>query len=198
MSRLHTRADASSSQATGIPPVTAYLSLGSNLGDRRRMLVEALTRLEGHAGIEFDRVEDTAALYETDPVGEVSDQPAFLNAAARIRTVLEPLELLRVTQHIESGLGRVRQRPGDARVIDIDLLLYANAVVNTDALVVPHAAMLDRRFVLEPLCDLAPDVSVPGSSSVREATLVARTTHAEQRVRRVEEAGWAGRDALHR
>jgi 2-amino-4-hydroxy-6-hydroxymethyldihydropteridine diphosphokinase len=134
-------------------PVTAYLGLGSNLGDRETLLAAALDRLEG-AGV---RVRARSPLYETVAVA-IDPQPPYLNAAARVETTLPPDELLGLGLAIERGLGRVR--PAGAvgpapRLIDVDLLLYGDAVLDRPALVVPHPRLLERAFVRIPLADVA-------------------------------------------
>jgi len=128
-----------------------YLSLGSNLGDREANLRAALDRLEPR------RISPT---YETAPV-DYTAQPFFLNLVAEIETDLMPLQLLSRTQRIERELGRVRGIPKGPRVIDIDILLFGSRVMRTKRLEIPHPRMQDRRFVLVPLADLAPDLRHP-------------------------------------
>jgi len=178
-------------------PVEAYLSLGSNLNDRRMALIQAIERLAADPAISLDEKQDIAPLYETAPVGCPDEQPLYLNTAVRVRTTLAPPPLLELMLQVEASLGRVRRRVNEARVIDIDLLLYGDRRIDRDELVVPHPAMVDRRFVLEPLCDLAPVMRIPGTlSSVRDSTLAARTEHPEQIVRRVAGPEWAlGRES---
>lgn len=133
-----------------------YLSLGANLGDREGALREALAQL-GAAGIKVLRV---SSLYETEP-RDVPDQPWFLNAVAEAETELFPKMLLARTQSIEQAMGRRKTRPKGPRTIDIDILLYGNSVVDTEALVIPHPRMHERRFVLEPLSELDPELRHP-------------------------------------
>lgn len=133
-----------------------YLSLGSNLGDRAAYLRRALEAL-GVAGVRVLRV---SRVRETEPV-DVVDQPRFLNLVAEAETDLEPGELLARAQEIERELGRVRTQPKGPRTIDIDVLLYGSLVMNTPELAVPHPRMAKRRFVLEPLAELAPDLRHP-------------------------------------
>ncbi|MBI4444016.1 MAG: 2-amino-4-hydroxy-6-hydroxymethyldihydropteridine diphosphokinase [Acidobacteria bacterium] len=137
-------------------PVTAYLSLGSNLGERREQLRRACAALE-NSGV---RLRQISSLYETAPVDFV-EQDWFLNCVLEIETTLEPLELLREMQRIEQKLRRRRERPKGPRTIDIDLLLYGDSVLNLPELVVPHPQMTRRRFVLEPLLEIAPALVVP-------------------------------------
>lgn len=133
-----------------------YLSLGANLGDREAALREALSQL-GAAGIRILRV---SSLYETEP-RDVPDQPWFLNAVVEAETELFPKQLLARTQAVEQAMGRKKTRPKGPRSIDVDILLYGNAVVDTETLVIPHPRMHERRFVLEPLAELAPELRHP-------------------------------------
>jgi len=128
----------------------AYLGLGSNIGERERLLAEAVVRLSAHPAIDVTAV---SALYETDPVG-VTDQPSFLNIACRIETTLDPEALLGAALGIEQELGRVRTIRWGPRTIDIDLLLYDNREIRTPALTVPHPRLMERAFVLVPLLDV--------------------------------------------
>jgi len=135
---------------------TVYLSLGSNLGDRRRNLDEAL-RLLRERGVAVSRV---SRVYETEPQ-DVRDQPWFLNVAAEAQTRLFPVQLLHETQRVERQLGRKRAVAKGPRTIDIDILLFDGAVVETEELQIPHPRMASRRFVLEPLAELAPELRHP-------------------------------------
>jgi 2-amino-4-hydroxy-6-hydroxymethyldihydropteridine diphosphokinase len=142
----------------------AYVGLGANLGDRERTLQLAVARLGEVPGIEVVRV---STLRETDPVGVV-EQPRFLNGVAALETTLLPRELLAALLGVERGLGRVRadgERWGP-RVLDLDLLLYDDLVVCEPGLTVPHPRLHERRFVLEPLVELDPDLRVPGRGTV--------------------------------
>ena len=138
---------------------TAYLSLGSNLGDRLRLIQEAVAALTVEAG----PVTALSSLYETEPWG-FSSPHRFLNVALALETTLSPETLLAVTQHIERDLGRTHKsvdgRYAD-RTIDIDLLLVGDAVLDTPALTLPHPRLHLRRFVLEPLCEIAPALLHP-------------------------------------
>jgi 2-amino-4-hydroxy-6-hydroxymethyldihydropteridine diphosphokinase len=148
---------------------TAYVAVGSNLGDREATIARALELLDDPPALRLVR---TAAVRETAPVGVV-DQPPFLNTAVRLETMLRPRELLDRLLAIERRLGRVRtsERWGP-RTLDLDLLLYGAAVVDEPGLTVPHPRLHERRFVLEPLNELAPDLVVPGRGPV-EALLAA-------------------------
>jgi 2-amino-4-hydroxy-6-hydroxymethyldihydropteridine diphosphokinase len=146
---------------------TAYLSLGSNLGDRAANLRAAIERLA-----ELGSVSRTSSFYETEPV-EYTQQPWFLNCAVALQTALMPRQLLSRTQAIEQALGRRRLQPRlqqkGPRTLDIDILLFGNSVVDTAGLIIPHPAMHQRRFVLEPLAEIAPDARHPVfKRSIRE------------------------------
>ncbi len=144
------------------PPASAaaaYLGLGSNLGDRRAHLSEALRRLHGHPGI---RVVAASSLYATAPVG--LEGPEFLNAAAKIETELEPDALLDACLAVEQELGRVRGPGPQSRTIDIDLLVYGGVERSGERLALPHPRMTRRAFALLPLAEIAPDLIVAGRS----------------------------------
>ena len=142
----------------------AFLSLGSNLGDREEHLLSALERLEA-AGIHVLR---RSWIYETEPQ-DFHDQPWFLNLVVEVETELFPRLLLARLQAIELGMGRKRGIPKGPRPIDIDILLCGDFVIDTRELKVPHPRMSDRRFVLEPLAELAPDLHHPvNGKTVRE------------------------------
>jgi 2-amino-4-hydroxy-6-hydroxymethyldihydropteridine diphosphokinase len=142
---------------------TAYIGIGSNLGDRRRLIRQALDLLGAQADVE---VAALSTIRETEPVGIV-DQPRFLNAAARLETELAPRELLDRLLAVERDLGRVRVERYGPRTIDLDLLLYGDEVVDEPGLRVPHPRLGERRFVLEPLLELDPGLVVPGLGEVR-------------------------------
>jgi 2-amino-4-hydroxy-6-hydroxymethyldihydropteridine diphosphokinase len=134
---------------------TAYLSLGSNLGDRAENLRDAIASL-GALG----EVSAVSSLYETEPV-EVVAQPWFLNCAVTLVTEKMPRQLLAGVLKIEQVMGRRRTQQKGPRIIDIDILLFGSSVVDTAQLTIPHPAMHERRFVLEPLAEIAPDVRHP-------------------------------------
>lgn len=143
---------------------TVYLSLGSNVGDRQRHLDAALELLRA-AGVDIVRV---SRVYETEPQ-DVRAQPWFLNLVAEAQTGLFPLQLLHAIQRVERRLGRKHVVEKGPRTIDIDILLFGGFVVATDELQIPHPRMAARRFVLEPLAELAPDLRHPVTrASVRE------------------------------
>lgn len=135
---------------------TAYLSLGSNIDDREANLRRALELLAS----DDTRVVRTSSLYETEPQ-ELRHQPWFLNLVAEIETRLFPMQLLARAQKIEKELGRKRIVAKGPRTIDIDIVLYGGFVVDTPQLHIPHPRLPDRRFVLEPLAELAPDLRHP-------------------------------------
>ena len=135
---------------------TAYVALGSNLGDREENLRNALKHLEANDV----RVVKVSTFIETEPYG-VTDQPGFINAVCQVETELEPLELLRLLLKIEQEMGRVRLRRWGERNIDLDLLLYEDACVVSDELTLPHPDMQNRDFVLLPLAEIAGEVVHP-------------------------------------
>jgi 2-amino-4-hydroxy-6-hydroxymethyldihydropteridine diphosphokinase len=137
----------------------AYVGLGANLGDRERMLRAAVDALAAEEGIE---VVSVSTLRETEPVG-VGEQPRFLNGAAELETPLTARELLDRLLTVEQRFGRVRiAGEHGPRTLDLDLLLYGDEVIDEPGLTVPHPRLHERRFVLEPLAELAPGLVVPG------------------------------------
>ena len=136
-------------------PVTAYLSLGSNLGNRQNNLDRALDFLSQRL-----RVERVSSVYDTEPIGNVN-QPRFLNLVCQIYTSLAPMELLTLAKGIELKLGRALSRANTPRPIDIDILFYGNQVIETPELVIPHPRLTERAFVLVPLAEIAPDLMHP-------------------------------------
>jgi len=137
-------------------PVTVYLGLGSNMGDRAGNLDRALDLLSQRM-----RVGKVSSVYDTDPVGNVN-QPRFLNMACQAFTRLAPEGLLALVKGIESKMGRYG-KSNDPRPIDIDILLYDEKVVETPELVIPHPRIMERAFVLVPLAEIAPDMVHPVS-----------------------------------
>ncbi|MEC1503760.1 2-amino-4-hydroxy-6-hydroxymethyldihydropteridine diphosphokinase [Bacillus sonorensis] len=132
---------------------TAYIALGSNIGPREEFLKKAVALLHQHPSV---AVTDISSIYETDPVG-YTDQDAFLNMAAEVKTSLTPFELLDLTQHIENELGRKRDIRWGPRTADLDILLYNRENIETEQLTVPHPRMHERMFVLVPLLEIYPD-----------------------------------------
>ena len=143
-----------------------YLGLGSNVGDRESHLTRAIQDLAAHSVT----VDAVSSLYETEPVGEILDQPDFLNAAVRVRTALGPEELLEVCKAIEAENGRIFGGPRHSpRPIDIDLLLLGDLEISTERLTLPHPEVTARRFVLEPLLELDPGLRLPDGRELRSA-----------------------------
>jgi 2-amino-4-hydroxy-6-hydroxymethyldihydropteridine diphosphokinase len=138
--------------------VSAYIALGSNLGDRRRLLDQALQLLRESPHVSVGKV---SSYHETEPVGGPSGQGAYLNAAAEVQTDLPPRELLRLLLDVEARLGRVRQERFGPRTIDLDLLLYGDATSDDEELTLPHPRMHERLFVLRPLAEIAPRARHP-------------------------------------
>jgi 2-amino-4-hydroxy-6-hydroxymethyldihydropteridine diphosphokinase len=134
---------------------TAYLSLGSNLGDRAANLNTAIHRLRA-----LGEVLQVSSLYETEPV-EFTAQPWFLNCAVELDTEKTPQELMAGILEIEQQMGRQRTQKKGPRSIDIDVLLFGNLTVDTKGLTIPHPALHERRFVLEPLAEIASGVRHP-------------------------------------
>ena len=135
---------------------TVYLGIDSNLGDRIGYIQQAVKMLED-SNI---KVEESSSFYETEPFGQ-KNQPWFINAAIKIKTSLNPLELLKKCQQIEDKLGRVRNVKWGERVIDIDILLYENEIIETKELSIPHISTYNRSCTLVPLLEIAEDVIHP-------------------------------------
>lgn len=142
-----------------------FLSLGSNLGDRRHLLNDAIDRIAGTVGT----VVAQSSMIETEPWGFQSEHP-FLNCCIAVETQLQPLEVLAATQAIEREMGRKQKSTAESgkavyhdRPIDIDIILYGDLQINLPTLTIPHPLMSKRLFVLQPLAEIAPDVIVPGT-----------------------------------
>lgn len=152
-----------------MPQRTGLFGLGSNVGDRRAHLQEAVDALPS-VGV---RVTAASSVYDTDPVGEVTDQPSFLNACALVETELEPLALLDAVKRLEAELGRalggVRHGP---RVIDIDILLLGDVQLAHERMTLPHEQVLARRFVLIPALELDFELATPDGSRLSDALAV--------------------------
>ncbi|MCQ2559126.1 MAG: 2-amino-4-hydroxy-6-hydroxymethyldihydropteridine diphosphokinase [Clostridia bacterium] len=142
----------------------AYIGIGTNLGNKESNLRVALQKI---AALPQVKITKTAAFYRTAPVGPV-EQDWFLNTAAEIETEEQPLELLENLLSIENQMGRVRTIHWGPRVIDLDLLAYADLVVQTEKLTLPHPYIKDRSFVLLPLAEICPDLELPQMGVVRE------------------------------
>jgi 2-amino-4-hydroxy-6-hydroxymethyldihydropteridine diphosphokinase len=162
---------------------SVYLSLGSNVGDREARLREALQRIES---VEV-RLLRRSSTYETEPQ-DVRDQPWFLNLVVEGETKLTPLDLLARIQEIEQEMGRERIVPKGPRTIDIDILLYGNEVIDRPELQIPHPKLAERRFVLEPLAELEPNLEDPVTgrtvfemlSAIENQTVKRRPTSGER------------------
>jgi 2-amino-4-hydroxy-6-hydroxymethyldihydropteridine diphosphokinase len=137
--------------------VTFFIGIGSNLGDRRSLCLEALRGLEK---LPSTRLTAVSSLYETEPVGE-GYSSSFFNGVVELSTTLSPRAVLAAALLIEADLGRNRSKVGPDRTIDLDLLLFGDLVLHEPDLTIPHPKMHERRFVLEPLAEIAPNVIHP-------------------------------------
>ncbi|HEU4416928.1 MAG TPA: 2-amino-4-hydroxy-6-hydroxymethyldihydropteridine diphosphokinase [Candidatus Angelobacter sp.] len=135
---------------------TVYLSLGSNLGNRAENLRDAIRRLEN-----LGDVIAVSSFYETEPVEVTSLQPWFVNCAVRLESNLQPEPFLGDALKLEQAMGRSRTELKGPRTVDIDILFFGDAVIDTPVLTVPHPGIQQRRFVLEPLAEIAPDLRHP-------------------------------------
>ena len=151
---------------------TAYLALGSNLGDKEANLRRALELLQ-QRGVE---VVKTSNFICTEPYG-VTDQPQFLNGVCEVRTSLAPLALLHTLLEIEQEMGRVRLRHWGERNIDLDLLLYEDVVMDTPELILPHPDMQNRDFVLLPLAEIAPEIIHPTLQKTISELVISLSAH---------------------
>ena len=143
-----------------------YIALGSNVGDRAKNLREAV-RLIGEAGV---RVQKSASVYETEPLGYV-DQDWFLNSVVEAETESSAMELLHTLRAIEERMGSKKAFVNGPRLIDLDILLYGDDTISQNELQVPHPRMLQRRFVLVPLAEIAPELKHPGWSGTAQQML---------------------------
>nr|WP_037348511.1 2-amino-4-hydroxy-6-hydroxymethyldihydropteridine diphosphokinase [Selenomonas sp. F0473] len=150
---------------------TAYVGLGANLGDRGETMREALRRMAAHPHIKLEAV---SSFYETPPWGK-TDQPPFLNAAARVSFDSTPQELLRLLRSVEDALGRVRREHWGARTIDLDILHVEGVCQEDETLILPHPYLCERAFVLVPLAEIAPELDVRGKSAARRRAETDRT-----------------------
>lgn len=140
---------------------TVYLSLGTNIGNKEKQMNEAIERIETQIGDVVSR----STFYVTEPWGFESEN-SFLNAAVKIETVLSADEVLKETQNIEREMGRIEKSEKGKykdRIIDIDILMYGTSIIDSPNLTIPHKFMKERRFVLEPLAEIASEVVIPGT-----------------------------------
>jgi 2-amino-4-hydroxy-6-hydroxymethyldihydropteridine diphosphokinase len=165
---------------------TVAIGLGANLGDARATLAWAVQQLAAHTDVQLQRV---SSLYRTRPVD--AQGPDYLNAVAVLSTTLGPTALLDLLQALELQAGRERPYRHAPRTLDLDLLLYGQRVLTTDRLTLPHPRLHQRRFVLEPLAEVAPDLLVPGQASASLLCARLRDQAADQAVERVEGPGLA-------
>jgi len=177
-----------------IPRVTqhqdnVFIALGSNLGDRLANLRSAVARLED-AGIE---IVAHSSVYETQPVDARSSQDDYYNAVIQTRFDRPPLALLDLCLSIESKMGRIRRETNEARVIDLDILLFGDQVIRSDRLTAPHPRLHVRRFVLKPLAEIAPDVIHPIVKESASELLAALPNDREAAPRHVTDTSWVAR-----
>jgi len=164
-----------------VAETTVYLSLGSNLGDRERNLRKAIAAL-AHAKVHVTRV---SSFYETEPV-DLREQPWFLNCVVQGETQIPPLDLLGALIGIQSRMGSEKPVPKGPRLIDLDILLYGDETIDRPELQVPHPRMLQRKFVLVPLAEIAPNLKHP-AWRVNARELLAGTVDRSE-VRRLNQA----------
>ncbi|MFA6809043.1 MAG: 2-amino-4-hydroxy-6-hydroxymethyldihydropteridine diphosphokinase [Eubacteriales bacterium] len=143
----------------------SYLSLGSNMGDRKKNLEEAIDKLRGHKSIDVLKI---SSYYETEPWG-FANQASFLNIVIEIDVVLDPPNLLKLCQGIENEIGRKRDKRWGPRIIDIDILIYEQYTCETPDLTIPHPLLEEREFVLAPLRELDPNYVLLSGKTVSEA-----------------------------
>jgi len=162
-------------------PVKVYLGIGSNLGNREENIRKVLSMLDETDGIAVKKV---SSCYETEPVGPVTEQRDFYNIVAEVETTLSPRDMLLLAHSTERRLGRVRGERWGPRTIDIDILLWADRVIDEDGMKIPHPEMTRRAFVLVPLAEIAPDAIHPTArKSIAE---LASQLDDEYRVRRLD------------
>ncbi len=154
----------------------ALIGLGSNVGDRRAALEGAIAALNRTPGVSVRKV---SSFHETEPVGGPPGQGKYLNAAAVLETTIDPMAVLRLLQEIEAQFGRVRTVRWGERTLDLDLLLFDDRIIDTPELVVPHPRYATRRFVLEPLAEIAPEAVDP----VTKQTVAERLADLERKMK---------------
>ncbi len=144
--------------------VAAYIGFGSNLDNPADQVSRAIAELAELPETDFD---SHSSLYQSRPMGGL-DQPDYVNAVARVNTMLSPEKLLTELQAVETAHGRVRDEHWGARTLDLDLLLYGSTIIDTPDLKVPHPGMHERAFVLYPLYEIAPDLEIPGRGAISD------------------------------
>jgi 2-amino-4-hydroxy-6-hydroxymethyldihydropteridine diphosphokinase len=144
--------------------IISYLGIGSNIGNTKDNLDSAIKILNESKNCKILQV---SRFYKTKPVG-LANQPDFLNAVVKIETLLSPEDLLKLINIIENKLGRVRTIKWGPRTIDIDILIYGNININKENLIIPHPAMMERAFVLEPLSEIEPNMILPNGENISE------------------------------
>jgi len=154
-----------------------FISIGSNLGNRELNLNRSVSLLSGRY-----KILSASSIYETDPVG-VKDQPDFLNAVIKIGTTMLPDCLLKFIKDIEAEMGREQKLRWGPRIIDLDIIYFGNLIVETPKLKIPHSHAHQRRFVMEPLCEIAPDLKHP-VSGVDSKTILSEIKSDERTVRK--------------
>lgn len=137
-------------------PTVTYLSLGSNMGSREDNMKKAIEEITHRL-----RLGKVSSIYDTKPIGDITEQPRYLNMVCEVDTMLPPPSLMALLQGFELKLGRIPRKKNSPRPIDIDILLYGNTIMNTPELIIPHPKMAEREFVLVPLAEIAPDVEHP-------------------------------------
>lgn len=140
-----------------------YIGLGANLDTPKAQIETALLSLDL---MEHSYLLAHSSLYQSQPMGP-QDQPAYINAVAKLTTRLEPLELLDALQAIENNQGRIRKERWGARTLDLDLLIYGNTIIQSERLTIPHYGLAERDFVLQPLFEIAPALKLPDGRSIR-------------------------------
>ena len=163
-------------------PITVYLGLGANLGDRKANLSRALSLLAQHLTL-----QEVSSLYETDPVG-YAEQPQFLNAVCRATTTAPPEMVLSWAKEVEQALGRTPTVRNGPRMVDVDVLLFGDVVVDSPELIVPHPRLAERAFVLVPLAEIAAQVQHPVLK--RSVAEMLAQLNSQAGVRQVASRGW--------
>jgi 2-amino-4-hydroxy-6-hydroxymethyldihydropteridine diphosphokinase len=155
----------SNTPAPNVAALTAYVGLGSNIGERESFLLQAIAWMDAHSSI---KVMKCSSMYETAPVGFL-EQPSFLNMVIKVSTLLTPEQMLSALMKAENVLGRTRSIRWGPRTIDLDLLLHGQSIVISPELTIPHPRMLERAFVMIPLNDVIGDERIPGFGCISQA-----------------------------